>query len=179
MEAQASGQNQISPQHARDWTARFFAGWNSHDPEQLLALATEDVVWEDPFIPEGILRGKAAVRQWLKSTWVAIPDLAFDLVADPFVSVDGTRIAVAWKGVGRMTGTLEPPGFAPTGGRIEMTGIDIHEFDGELVRRVSTATDTMDMGRQIGAAPAAGSGGERLGVLMQRLTARRLRRKNR
>ena len=179
METQVSGQAQISPDQARDWARRFFAGWNSHDPDQLLALATEDVVWEDPFIPQGVLRGKTAVRQWLNSVWGAMPDLSFEPVGDPFISVDGTRIAAAWKGEGHMTGTLEPPGFAPTGGRVEMTGIDIYEFDGELVRRVVTATDTMGMGRQIGAAPAPGSGGERLGVLVQRVTARRLRRKNR
>jgi steroid delta-isomerase-like uncharacterized protein len=179
MEAHVSGRAQISQEQARDWVERFFAGWNSHDPDQLLALATEDVVWEDPFIPDGLLRGRAAVREWLSSIWVAMPDLTFELVGDPFISIDGTQIAAAWKGTGKMTGPLEPPGFAPTGGRIEITGIDIHEFDGELVRRVATATDTMGMGRQIGAAPPPGSGGERVGVLMQRLTARRLRRKAR
>jgi predicted ester cyclase len=106
---------------------------------------------------------------------VAVPDLTFEWLGEPFISVDGSRMAAAWKGVGHMTGRLEPPGFAPTGGRVEVTGIDIHEFDGELVRRVVTATDTIAMGRQIGAAPAAGSRGELVGELMQRLTARRLR----
>ena len=60
---------------------------------------------------------------------------------------------------------------------IEMTGVDIHEFEGELLSRVHTETDAMGLGRQIGAAPLPGSGGERVGVLMQRLAARRLRAK--
>ena len=48
------------------------------------------------------------------------------------------RDAAAWKGVGRFTGPLEPLGFAATNGAIEMIGVDIHEFDVELVKRVQT-----------------------------------------
>ena len=165
----------ITPDHARQWATKFLEAWNSRDPERLLGLATEDVVWEDPFIQGGSLRGKAALRDWLSSTWRAMPDLRFELVGEPFISLDGTQLAAAWKGVGRFTGPLDPPGFAPTNGVIEMTGVDIHELDGELVKRVQTQTDAMDVGRQIGAAPAPGSGGERFGVLMQRLLARRMR----
>jgi hypothetical protein len=84
----------------------------------------------------------------------ATPDLHFEVVGRPFVSVDGNQLAAAWKGSGRFTGPLDPPGFAPTNGTIEMTGVDIHEFEGELLQRVHTETDAMDLGRQIGAAPA-------------------------
>jgi predicted ester cyclase len=178
MDAQTAEQTRISPEHAGDWFERFKAGWNSHDAEQLLALATEEVVWEDPFTPEGALHGKEAVREWLRSTWTAMPDLEFEWVGEPFVSLDGTQLACAWRGVGHFTGPLDPPGFRPTGGRVEMSGVDIHEFEGDLVRHVVTLTDAMAVGRQIGAAPAPGSGAERFGVLMQRLAARRLRRQS-
>jgi steroid delta-isomerase-like uncharacterized protein len=168
-------QGGITAERARAWATRFVDAWNSHDPEQLLALATEDVVWEDPFIVGGTLRGKAALRDWLTSLWRATPDLRFEVVGEPFISLDGTQLAAAWTGSGRFTGPLNPPGFAPTNRQIEMTGVDIHEFEGELVKRVHTETDAMALGRQIGAAPAPGSGGERLGVLMQKLAARRQR----
>jgi steroid delta-isomerase-like uncharacterized protein len=177
MEGATQAQAGITPDRAREWAQRFVEAWNSHDPERLLALASEDVLWEDPFIVGGTLRGKAALREWLSSLWRATPDLRFELVGEPFISLDGTQLAVVWKGTGRFSGSLDPPGFAPTNGLIEMTGVDIHEFDGELVKRVHTETDAMALGRQIGAAPAPGSGGERFGVLMQRLAARRLRTK--
>ena len=167
----------ITPDRARDRARTFVEGWNSHDPERLLALATEDVIWEDPFIEGGHLRGKAALREWVSSLWRASPDLRFELVGEPLISLDGTQLAAAWKGVGRFTGPLDPPGFAPTNRMIEMVGVDIHEFDEDLVKRVHTETDTMALGRQIGAAPAPGSRAERFGVLMQRLAARRLRAK--
>lgn len=165
----------ITPDRAREWGRLFLAAWNSHDPEQLLALATEDVLWEDPFILGGTLRGKAALREWLTSLWRATPDLRFELLGEPFISLDGTQLAAAWKGMGRFTGVLDPPGFAPTNGVIEMTGVDIHEFEGNLVKRVHTETDAMAMGRQIGAAPLPGSGAERFGVWLQKLAARRQR----
>jgi steroid delta-isomerase-like uncharacterized protein len=167
----------ITPDRARQWAQKFVEGWNSHDPERLLALATDDIIWEDPFIPAGNLRGKTALREWVSSLWRAMPDLRFELIGEPFISLDGSQLAAAWKGTARFTGPLNPPGFAPTKGVIEMTGVDIHEFDGELVKRVHTETDVMDLGRQIGAAPTAGSRAERFGVLMQQLAARRMRSK--
>jgi steroid delta-isomerase-like uncharacterized protein len=177
MEGMTQARAGITPDRARDWTERFIEAWNSHDPERLLALTTEDVTWEDPFIVGGTLRGKEALREWLTSVWRATPDLRFEVLGQPFVSLDGKQLAVAWKGIGRFSGELDPPGFAPTNGLIEMSGVDIHEFDGELVNRVHTETDAMSLGRQIGAAPPPGSGGERFGVLIQRLAARRLRTK--
>jgi steroid delta-isomerase-like uncharacterized protein len=177
MEAATQTQTGITPERAREWAQKFIDAWNTHDPERLTALATEDVLWEDPFIQGGSLRGKPALRQWLASIWRAAPDMRFELAGQPFVSLDGTQLAAAWIGTGRFTGPLDPPGFAPTNGVIEMAGVDIHEFEGELVKHVRTHTDAMALGRQIGAAPPPGTGGERFGVMMQRLIARRLRAK--
>ena len=98
MEAKPEVQWRISPEWARDWAERFLGGWNSHDPGQLLSLATDDVTWVDPFIPGGVAEGKAAVSKWLVSAWSAFPDLAFEMVGEPFVSIDGGRLALAWKG---------------------------------------------------------------------------------
>jgi steroid delta-isomerase-like uncharacterized protein len=178
VEGATRAQADITAERAREWSRRFVDAWNSRDPEQVLSLATEDVVWEDPFIVGGTLRGKVALREWLTSLWRATPDLHFELVGEPFISLDSKALAAAWKGSGRFTGPLDPPGFAPTNGLIEMTGVDVHEFEGELVKRVHTETDAMSLGRQIGAAPAPGSGSERFGVLMQRFAARRFRAKS-
>jgi len=55
------GADRISPEWVRNWTQRFLAGWNSHDPDQLLSLVTDDVTWVDPVIPGGVADGKAGV----------------------------------------------------------------------------------------------------------------------
>jgi predicted ester cyclase len=146
----------ISTEWLRDWAKRFVAGWNSHDPEQLLSLVTDDVTWVDPYIPGGVADGKAAVSEWLISTWVAFPDLRFEMVGEPLVSLDRTRVAGAWRGTATFTGPHRT-GLKPTGARVEMTGIDVYEFAGELLCRVVTETDTMPLLVQIGAVPAPGS----------------------
>jgi predicted ester cyclase len=158
MDATSQVQSRLSPEWVEDWVQRFVGGWNSHDPEQLLRLATDDVTWVDPVIPGGVAEGKAAVSAWLVSSWTAFPDLTFEIVGEPFVSVDGTRVAAAWRGTATFTGRLERAGIEPTGARVAMTGVDVYEFTGDLVRRVVTETDTMSLLAQIGALPAPGSG---------------------
>ena len=157
METASNARSRISPEWVRDWSARFLGGWNSHDPEQLLSLATDDVTWVDPFIPGGVAQGKAAVSEWLVASWVAFPDLTFEIVGEPFVSLDGSRVAAAWRGRATFTGRLEAAGIEPTGARVEMTGMDVYEFAADLVSQVVTETDTMSFLVQIGAVPAPGS----------------------
>jgi hypothetical protein len=76
-----------------------------------------------------------------------------------------------------MTGPLDPPGFAPTGTRIQFEGDDHWEFRGDLVCRCRVLYDANDIAVQLGATPAPGSRGERLGVALQRLQARSARRR--
>lgn len=157
MDGTLEAQSRRSPEWVRDWARRFLAGWNSRDPEQLLALAVDDVTWVDPLIPGGVAEGKAAVSAWLVSAWTAFPDLTFEIVGEPFVSVDGACVALAWRGTATFTGPHRT-GIEPNGARIEMTGIDTYEFAGDLLRRVVTETDTMPLLIQIGAVPAPARG---------------------
>lgn len=106
------------------------------------------------------------------------PAVAAEIVGEPMVSLDRDRIALEWTGQGRMSGALDPPGFAPTGTLVNMRGVDIHTFRGDLVAHVVTITDVAAVALQIGAMPPAGSIGEKMGVQVQHLMARRLRRKS-
>jgi steroid delta-isomerase-like uncharacterized protein len=166
---------QITADFARGFAADFLAAWNSHDPERLVALAQPDVRWEDPFIRDGALEGHAALREWLRQVWRALPDLDFVLDGEVHLALDGRSAMASWTGTATMTGPLDPPGFAPTGDRVDMAGVDTHWFrEGRLVR-VRTVTDVTAVARQIGAAPAPGSLAERAGVAAQRVTAWRRR----
>jgi predicted ester cyclase len=169
----------LTDEFARSWSRLFFEAWSSHDPNWLADLATEDVRWEDPFIyPTGVVHGRQELRGWLSSIWRSIPDLEFRLQGEPLLSLDRTRLAALWMGTGRMTGPLEPPGFAPTGRRVEMHGLSLHSFRGGLVSHVLSVTDLSAVARQLLAVPARESAGEKLGVLLQRLVAWRLRRRS-
>src|SRR3954467_10900564 len=54
--------------------ARYLAAWNGRDATAMGDLVTDDVVWEDPALPEPA-RGPAAVQEFLREAWVAFPDL--------------------------------------------------------------------------------------------------------
>jgi predicted ester cyclase len=154
MAVSSEAQSGRSPDWVRDWAERFLRGWNSHDPEQLLGLASDDVTWIDPLIPGGVAEGKSEVSAWLLSAWAAFPDLTFEIVGEPFISIDGARVALAWRGTATFTGPHRS-GIEPTGARIEITGIDTYEFADDLLCRVVTETDTMPLLTQIGALPAS------------------------
>lgn len=169
--------DQLTAEFVRAFAPKFLDAWNSRDATRLTALSHANVVWEDPFIPAGSLVGHDALAQWVYRIWRAMPDLRFEIVDDVHVALDGKSLMVSWRGTGTMTGPLEPPGFAPTNNPVHMAGADTHWFHDGLLTHVRTVTDTTAVARQIGAAPEPGTYAERLGVLMQRLVARRARRR--
>jgi steroid delta-isomerase-like uncharacterized protein len=158
-----------------DWLAAFaidyLAAWNSHDPDRLLALMSEDIVYDDTAWPTQ-MHGHAGVRPFLESVWRATPDLVFELVEGPYLVPGKPKAAFHWRGTATFTGPLEPPGFAPTGGRAVFEGVDFHEYrDGKLAR-LRIVFDNMDVARKLGLLPAAGSRADRAGATAQRLAMR-------
>jgi steroid delta-isomerase-like uncharacterized protein len=159
----------------REWVADFIgrweAAWNSHQPERLLELMAEDIVYDDSAWPE-TMRGHSDVRRFLDYAWRAFPDLAFEMIDGPYIEPGAPKAAFYWKGTGTFTGPMEPPGFAPTGDRIEFEGLDTHEYRDGKVCRLRIVFDMMDVARQLGTLPKPGSRAERAGAVAQRLGAR-------
>jgi hypothetical protein len=159
----------------RDFSARWHAGWNSHDHLQVVALCTDDVEWHDPTLPEPG-RGASTIAGLMEMLVRACPDFRFEETEPAYPSPARRKAIAPWRFTGTMTGPLIPPGFAPTGRRIELHGDDHWDFRGELVCRCEAIYDLNGVGVQIGAVPPPSSRGERFAVLLQRLQARRLRR---
>ena len=171
----ATGGTQVATELDRAWLEDFLGrwdqAWRSHQPERVLELMTDDIVYDDSAWPE-TMRGHADVRRFLEFTWRAFPDLVFDMVDGPYVAQGAPKAAAYWRGTGTFKGPIEPPGFAPTGERIEFEGADFHEYrDGKLCR-LRIVFDMMDVARQLGTLPKPGSGAERAGAAAQRLAAR-------
>jgi steroid delta-isomerase-like uncharacterized protein len=143
--------------------------WNSHDPEKLLSLMTEDIVYDDSAWP-ATMHGHADVRRFLHSAWTAMPDLRFEMIDGPFLRPTKPEAAFYWRGAGRLTGPLDPPGFAPTGRTVEFEGVDIQEYRDGKVCRLRIVFDMMEVGQKLGLLPASGSGAERAGAAAQRLS---------
>jgi steroid delta-isomerase-like uncharacterized protein len=155
----------------REFTQRWLEAWNSHEPDRVLALMTEDIEYRDDSWPT-TMHGHADVREFLEAIWRATPDMTFELLAGPYVIPGEPRAAFHWRGGGTHTGPLEPPGFAPTGRAWELDGVDFHEYRDRRVHRLRIAFDMMSASRQLGLVPATGSRAERALALTQRSVAR-------
>jgi steroid delta-isomerase-like uncharacterized protein len=167
---ETGGAVSLSEQFARDFAERWQVAWNSRRPEEVTALCTEDVVWDDP-MTERPEHGKAAVAEYLRAVWRTFPDLTFTWPEGPYCSYDTSKLACHWRVTGTMLGPVDP-GFAPTGRRIEADGVDLLELRDGLVCNYVGFFDGRGMGQQIGVLPATGSRAERLAVRLQRLGAR-------
>lgn len=159
------------PPELRDFGERWLAAWASRSPERITGLCTEDVFWDDPALATP-LRGRAAVRDFLAESFRAFPDLQFTLTEPPLASPDSARVAVPWKVAGTMLGPLDPPGLAPTGRGFALEGVDLYEFRGGEICRMTTRYDVLTWLREVGALPARDSAAERLALGVQRAVNR-------
>jgi steroid delta-isomerase-like uncharacterized protein len=166
------------PDFLRGFAERWVDAWNSHEPDRILELCTADVHWHDPVLPEPV-RGHDAVREFLVSTWRGFPDLTFTPIGAPYATLDEDAAALQWSVRGTMLGPIEPPGLAPTGAVVEGVGVDLYRFRGDLLEAYSTVYDLSTWMRAMGLLPEPGGRAERVGVVFQRLGARRARRRNR
>jgi len=70
------------PRQAQEW----IAAWNAHDLDRILAHYAEDVELISPFVAkltdrsEGVVRGKAALRDYFTRGLEAYPALRFDFM---------------------------------------------------------------------------------------------------
>jgi steroid delta-isomerase-like uncharacterized protein len=169
--AQTTTAQPVTIEWVEEFAERWAAAWNSHRPERVLELMTEDIVYDDSAWPQ-TMRGQADVREFIDFTWRAFPDLTFDAVGSPLLAADGPRAAFWWRGQGTNSGPIDPPGIPATGRRVEFEGADFHEYRDGKVARLRIVFDMADTGRQMGLLPGPGSVGERALVLTQRIRAR-------
>jgi ketosteroid isomerase-like protein len=101
---------------AEDW----LTAWNRHDVEAVLAHFHDDVVFTSPVAArvmpdsQGVVRGKAALREYWNTALETMPDLHFEIVG---VYHGVSAVVINYR---NQTGTLVN---------------EVLEFDGGLVRR--------------------------------------------
>ena len=128
--------------------AAYGDAWNSHNVEAILAMHTEDSVFEN-HTSGGVGVGKVAIREILKGVFAAFPDIRFDArrtyVQDGMVTQEWTA-----------TGTLAIPytkgttTVQPTGKKVSWNGVDVIPFAGHLVARKDVYVDSVGFLRAIG-----------------------------
>lgn len=119
--------------------------WSSHDAERVLALFTDDCVYED--VTFGVVtRGREELRAFVNGAFAAVPDFTFRLTSR-FVA--GQWAGMEWV----MSGTHEGdfPGLPATGKRFSsIRGATIVELRGSKIRRNADYWDAATFMKQVG-----------------------------
>jgi steroid delta-isomerase-like uncharacterized protein len=155
----------------REFVMRYTTAWNECDTRAMAELVTEDVVWADPALPQPA-RGVAEVQEFMRTSFRAFPDLHFGEPDPPVLASADDVVLWAWYMEGTHRGAIDPPGFAPTGRRMHVDGIDQWTMRDGRITLYRAFYDMNDLARQLGIVPPPGSTAERGMVALQRLQAR-------
>ena len=111
----ATATGRIDERWLADFAERYLQAWNGHEPQALLDLMTEDIVYDDAAWPR-TMRSHADVREFLEHAWRAVPDLAFEPLEGPFLDRRRRRPRSAGAAPGRSPGRwTRPASPRPTG----------------------------------------------------------------
>ena len=128
--------------------AAYGDAWNSHDVEAILAMHTEDSVFEN-HTSGGKGVGKAAIREILKGIFSTFPDIRFEArriyVRDSLVAQEWTATATLAVPFTKGSATVQP-----TGRKISWNGVDVIPFAGNLVARKDVYVDSAGFLRALG-----------------------------
>jgi hypothetical protein len=89
---------------AYDFAKEWIAAWNSHDLDRILSHYVEDFEMSSPLIierkidPSGVLRGKAAIREYWALGLAAVPRIQFELI-DVHVGINS--LGILYRSIGR------------------------------------------------------------------------------
>jgi steroid delta-isomerase-like uncharacterized protein len=175
MEATDTG-TELDPAFVEDWSKRYLEAWNSLDADGVAAMCAEEVVWNDPGLPEPA-NGREGVRAFVLATAHAFPDFHVEELGRPYISPGEPRVLSRYRMTGTMLGPWEYANLAATGHRIDVLGVDEWTFSGELMSHYRTYYDSLDMARQLGVLPPVGSAADRAMAGLQHLQARFQRQK--
>jgi steroid delta-isomerase-like uncharacterized protein len=131
---------------------RYADAWNRHDVDAILALHTEDAVFEN-HTSGGHAVGKVEIRELIESVFSAFPDLQFETRRAYFTEnvavVEWTATATHQNPITWGSRTLPP-----TGKRMSWNGMDVLPLRDGLVARKDVYVDSISFLRQAGFAAA-------------------------
>jgi steroid delta-isomerase-like uncharacterized protein len=123
------------------------AAWSSHDAEKVVALFTDDCVYED--VTFGVINhGKTELRAFAEGVFAGVPDFTVELTTR---SAAGTSASMEWVMSGTHKGDF--PGMPATGKGFSIRGVTVLELRDGKIRRNSDYWDAATVMRQVGLLP--------------------------
>ena len=123
--------------------------WTAHDIDRLLALFTEDCIYEDVAFAL-VNHGKRELRLFAQGMLAAFPDLRVELKSHFAAESWG---AMEWIMSGTHEGDL--PGMAATHKKFSLRGATVAELNEARIKRLSDYFDLTTFLKQIGLMPGA------------------------
>ena len=132
--------------------AEWATAYSSGDADRLLALYTDDALWEEVAIGLAA-HGQDEIRAHLDRLYTAVPDFTVD-VTNGFVA--GDQAVVEWVISG--TYSADFPGLPPAAGQhFSLRGDSVFELTDGKIRRYTEYWDAYAFLVQLGALPAPGT----------------------
>ena len=132
-----------------DIANRLLDAWNARDLDGFVGLLAEDVEWYDPAMPQPPARGRAAVREFSETVLEAFPDFHYEVDGPICEAPDGSRCAILWRISATHQRSLRPLGYAPTGLRASLEGVDVLDIRDGQITRIRTAFDPILAAEQL------------------------------
>ena len=131
-----------------DVIAAYGDAWNRHDVEAILAMHTEDSVFEN-HVTGDVNVGREAIGRAITGIFSVFPDLAFE-TRRAYVRED--LVVQEWTATGTHEGTMTRSGIevAPTGRKVDYKGMDVIPIRDSLVARKDVYSDSVTLLRQLG-----------------------------
>jgi steroid delta-isomerase-like uncharacterized protein len=122
---------------------KWVAAWNSHNPDKMLPLFTDDVFYEDVAFGE-VSHGSAELRKFFLSEIEGIPDLELKLER---ASIHGGHGTIEWTFSGTDKGVYK------TGKKFSVRGVSVIDLRGGKISRNLDFYDSATIMRQVGVLP--------------------------
>lgn len=122
--------------------------WNEHDVDTILALHTEDSVFENHTTGD-LNVGKKAIGNAIRGIFTVFPDLTFETRRQ---YIRNNLVVQEWTARGTHLGKMSRAGLEvePTGKAVEYRGMDVIPIDGGKVARKDVYSDGVTLLRQLG-----------------------------
>ncbi len=126
-----------------DVAEKFAAAWNSHNPDKMVPLFTDDVVYEDVAYGE-VSHGSAELHKFFVEELEGVPDLELKVVRSNIKDGHGT---VEWI----FSGTDK--GIYKTGKKFSVRGVSVIDVRDGKISRSLDFYDSASIMRQVGVLP--------------------------
>jgi steroid delta-isomerase-like uncharacterized protein len=132
----------------QEFIDRYNEAWNGHEVDAIVAMHTDDSVFEN-HVTGDVIVGREAIGNAIRGIFRVFPDLSFE-GRRQYIRED--LVVQEWTARGTHEGTMSRGGIElePTGKKVEYRGMDVIPIRGGLVARKDVYSDSVTLLRQLG-----------------------------